>query len=156
MTIVSYDKDGNVVDSRSRDLAYEVWTVNSNLNVGETGIRVRTTSGWEKMDDAYKFVYQVAPTDSAVLSAELAATSGKKGAVATTIVTGPDAEYVQLKMDDGSTCTYAASKATVNEAGNLVFKGYSWANHSGENVITVRVLAANKWTDAATLTYTAE
>lgn len=159
VSIVSYDKDGNVVGDYSKDIAYEIWTVTTRIDGPEIGIRVKNngSSKWETPDKAYKFTYEKVEVKADIISAELTATSGPQGGVAATVVAGPDAERVMFKMEDGSTATMYAKNATPDKDGNLVFTGKAFMNHAGLNTITIRVLADNKWTTSeTTLTYTAD
>lgn len=154
VSIVSYDKDGNVVESTSKDLAYEIWTIDTRFDGPEMGVRVKNngSSTWEKLDESYKFTYE---KDIAVISADLDSESGAQGAVMATVVTGSEVVYLQFKMDDGSTVTLAPK--STDQDGNKVFQGNAFMNHEGENVITIRVYDGAKWTvSETTLTYTAD
>ena len=155
VTIVSYDKDGNEVDSRSIDLAYEVWTITDQYLAGPSmGARAKFGTKWEAMDDCYTFTYAPVESDIAIRKAELSSTSGEMGKVPCVVVVGPDVEYVQYKNDNGTTSTKAASKATVLEDGSLQFTFNCYATHEGECVFTIRALCNDKWTDLGTMTYT--
>ena len=155
VTIVSYDKDGNVVNSTSKDLAYEIWTVETPLADGLVSVRVKESGSnvWENPSSAYKFKNEYANADSDIVSAELAKTEGRKGAVGFTVVTGADVKSVQLKNQEGETTTISASKATVNADGTLTFTGKVWFHGTGTRTATVRILDTYGWTDAGTLTY---
>lgn len=158
VVITSYDNEGNEVDSQSRTLAYEIWTVTTQLADGAIGARVkeRGSSKWEDMSLIYTFENNYAKADSGLKSAKLAAEWGKTGPVYFTVIAGAETQYVQLKTDAGSTATIAAEKATVNEDGTLTFTGKVWFNHTGDNTAAVRILDANGWTDATELYYYAE
>lgn len=153
VTIVSYDAEGNVVNSLDRSLAYEVWTIYANIPA-DMDIRTRAkyaVTGWET--ETYDFrVALIAPTyEDDIISAELAVTEGGLGKVKSTVVTGKDAKGVRFAMEDGSTCTYSLDAATVNEDGTLTFVGNSWMNHEGLNVITVYVRGADsQWKPVTT------
>lgn len=160
VTIVSYNAAGEEVNSLSRDVAYEIWTIDTNLVGPEVKARAKYLSGasyiWET--ETYNFtVKTLEPTyDAEIRTITPAATSGKKGAVATTVVVGPDAQGVRFVMDNGTTTTYSADKATVLENGDLQFTGNAWANHEGLNTIIVKVRVNNVWVEAGSLEYTVE
>ncbi len=160
VTIVSYNAAGEEVNSLSRDVAYEIWTINTNLIGPEVKARTKYLEGtsykWET--ETYNFTVEtLAPTfDADVRSITPAATSGKKGAVATTVVVGPDAQGVRFVMDNGTTTTYYADKATVLDNGDLQFVGNAWANNEGLNTIVVKVRVNNAWVEAGTVEYTVE
>lgn len=160
VTIVSYNAAGEVVNSLSRDVAYEVWTINTNLIGPDVKARAKYLEGtsykWET--ETYNFTVEtLAPTfDADVRSITPAATAGKKGAVATTVVVGPDAEGVRFVMDNGTTTTYYAEKATVLDNGDLSFTGNAWANNEGLNTIIVKVKVNGAWVEAGTVEYTVE
>ena len=160
VTIVSYNAAGEEVNSLSRDVAYEVWTINTNLIGPDVKARAKYLEGtsykWET--ETYNFTVEtLAPTfDADVRSITPAATAGKKGAVATTVVVGPDAEGVRFVMDNGTTTTYYAEKATVLDNGDLSFTGNAWANNEGLNTIIVKVKVNGAWVEAGTVEYTVE
>ena len=160
VTIKSYNAQGEEVNSLSRDVAYEVWTINTNLIGPDVKARAKYLSGtsyiWEK--ETYNFtVKTLEPTfDADIRSITPAATSGKKGAVVTTVVVGPDAQGIRFVMDNGTTTTYYAEKATVLDNGDLEFTGKAWANNEGLNTIIVKVRVNNAWVEAGTLEYTVE
>ncbi len=159
VTVKSYDENGNEVNSLDRTLAYEVWSIYSNMSAGvEIKARAKYLEGaiysWDNA--TYKFTVVLQSPDAAVRSVTPAATSGRFGAVETVVVTGPDAEAIRFKMENGTTATYFASRATTLENGDLQFVGKAWANNLGENIITVQVRVKGKWQTAATFTYTAD
>ncbi len=161
VTILSYDAAGNEINDLSRDLAYEVWTINTNLIGPDVRVRAKYLEGtsyiWDK--ETFDFTLELlAPEyDADVRSITPEATSGaKKGAVTTVVVIGADAQALRFVMDDGSTTTYAANKATVLENGDLQFTGKAWMNHEGVNTITVQAKVAGKWTTVGTFDYTVE
>lgn len=153
--IVSYDKDGNVVDSKARNIDHEVWTVNVFLRAGDYKVVAKYSgTGWQT-DDAknYDLTVAYAVGDVKFVSAELAATSGPAGRVAATVVTGKDVQKVQLVMN-GTTNT--VSDYSVDGDGNHVFNCTAFAV-KGENSIIVKIKYNNEWfTVGDPLTYTAE
>lgn len=160
VTIVSYNAAGEEVNSLSRDVAYEIWTINTNLIGPNVKARAKYLEGtsykWET--ETYNFEVKVLePTfDADIRSIAPAATSGKKGAVATTVVVGPDAQGIRFVMDNGTTTTYYAEKATVLDNGDLQFVGNAWANNEGLNTIVVKVRVNGAWVEAGTVEYTVE
>lgn len=154
--IKSYDAYGNEVDSLSRLLAYEIWTINTRLQDGTIGVRIkkRGTSKWENPDDALTFENIYPEVDSGLVSAELAETSGTKiGPVKATIVTGPEAQYVRITADDGATSTHKYTRAAADEDGNLVFNFKCYVKHEGLNTFKVEVLDVYGWKTLTTLEY---
>ena len=160
VTIKSYNADGVEVNSLDRTVAYEVWTINTNLTGPEVKARAKfITDGaykWEK--NPYSFTYEILEPvlDADVRSITPAAVSGKKGAVDVKVVTGPDAQGVRFVMPDGSTCTYNAAKAVTLENGDLEFTGKAWMNEDGLNTISVYIRENNVWNSVGTIEYTAE
>ena len=159
VTIVSYDRDGNVVSGTSKDLAYEVWTITTTLADGNIGVRVKEagSSVWEDASDAYEFENTYAPVDSGIISATLAKTEGSKGAVKATVIAGAETKIVQLKNKEGETFTFNLSKATENEDGTLTFNCsvYFHGTAGTENIATVRYNDAYGWYDTdVTVEYT--
>ena len=158
--IVSYNAAGEEVNSLSRDVAYEVWTINTNLIGPDVKARAKYLEGnsykWET--ETYDFTVETLEpvVDADVRSITPAATAGKKGAVATTVVVGPDAQGIRFVMSNGTTTTYYADKATVLENGDLQFVGNAWANDAGLNTIIVKVRVNNVWVEAGTVEYTVE
>lgn len=160
VTIVSYNAAGEEVNSLSRDVAYEVWTINTNLIGPDVKARAKYLEGnsykWET--ETYNFTVETLEpvVDADVRSITPAATAGKKGAVATTVVVGPDAQGIRFVMSNGTTTTYYADKATVLDNGDLQFVGNAWANDAGLNTIIVKVRVNNVWVEAGTVEYTVE
>ena len=150
VTITGYNADGEVVNSMSRDLAYEVWEIYTNLSVGTTvKLRAKFNSKWEE-DKRTLLVDEYNP----VVSMELASYSGKKGAVMATVVADEKTEKVMFKMSDGSSVTVAPSGK--DENGNNIFTGKAWMNEDGLNVINVLIRRKNMWKQVGVLEYTVE
>ncbi|MBQ3128240.1 MAG: InlB B-repeat-containing protein [Clostridia bacterium] len=160
VTIKSYNADGVEVNSLDRTVAYEVWTINTNLTGPEVKARAKfITDGAYKWDkNPYSFTYEILEPvlDAGLRSITPAAESGKKGAVEVKVVTGPDAQGVRFVMPDGSTCTYNATKAVTLENGDLEFTGKAWMNEDGLNTISVYIRENNVWNSVGTIEYTAE
>ncbi len=161
VSIKSYDADGNEVSSLDRNLAYEAWSIYSNMSAGvEIKARAKYLNGAIYSWDSVKYSFTVEllerTYDADVRSITPSAVSGRKGAVLTSVVTGPDAEAVRFVMPNGTTTTYAASKAVQLENGDLEFTGKAWMNEVGVNTVKVQVKLAGKWQDAGAFDYTAE
>lgn len=160
VTIVSYNAAGEVVNSLDRSVAYEIWTINTNLIGPDVKVRtkylVKNQYIWET--EKYSFTLELLqPVINAdVLDIQPEATKGSKGKIATTVVVGPDAQGIKFVMENGTTTTYMADKATVNEDGNLVFTGYAWANAEGLNTIVIKVKVNGAWVEKGVFSYTAE
>lgn len=145
--ITSYNADGEVTGAMSRDLAYEVWEIYSNMSVGvEIQVRGKENYKW----DEFRYSFTIEPYNP-IISMELSATSGKKGAVPATVVADEKTEKVMFKMPNGTSVT-VASTAT-DENGNRVFTGKAWMNEDGLNKINVYIRRDNVWKLAGTLEY---
>ena len=152
VVIVSYDAEGNVVGAMSRDLSYEVWTIEMNVPANEELTAIaRYGREWSK-NEPYKYTVTLATPeyDDTVYEMKLAAEEGEQGRVAATVVTGLDVSGVRLVMDNNTTATYY----TASEAdGKLTYVGTAWINHRGENVIVVKIRVNNAWLNAGELNY---
>ncbi|MBP3442743.1 MAG: hypothetical protein J6L62_08070, partial [Clostridia bacterium] len=152
VVIVSYDAEGNVVGAMSRDLSYEVWTIEMNVPANEELTAIaRYGREWSK-NAPYKYTVALATPeyDDEVYEMKLAAEEGEQGRVAATVVTGLDVSGVRFVMDNNTTATYY----TASEAdGKLTYVGTAWINHRGENVIVVKIRVNNAWLNAGELNY---
>ena len=154
VVIVCYDENGNVVGAMSRELSYEVWTIEMNVPAGiELTAIARYGREWSK-NAPYKYTVILATPefDDEVYSMTLAATEGKRGRVGATVVTGLDVQGVRFVMDNNTTATYYSS---TEADGKLTFVGNAWMNHEGENIIVVKIRVNNAWLNAGELTYNA-
>lgn len=160
VTIVSYNAAGEVVNSLDRSVAYEVWTINTNLIGPSVEVRTKYLQGnqyiWETERYAFELQFVEPTFDAEIRSITPAAESGKKGAVATTVVVGPDAEGIKFVMANGTTTTYTADKATVLDNGDLEFNGKAWANDEGLNTIVIKVKVNGSWVEKGAFDYTVE
>ena len=150
VSITSYNADGEVVSAMSRDLAYEVWNIHSNMSVGvEIKVRGKENYVW----DSAEYSFTIEPYNP-IVSMELSANSGKKGPVPATVVADEKTEKVMFKMPNNTSVT-VASTAT-DETGNKIFTGNAWMNEDGLNEIEVKIYRKNVWKTVGTLEYTAE
>ncbi|MBQ3129152.1 MAG: hypothetical protein IJC13_09020 [Clostridia bacterium] len=150
VSITSYNADGEVVSELSRDLAYEVWNIHSNMSVGvEIKVRGKENYVW----DSAEYSFTIEPYNP-IVSMELSTTSGKKGPVPATVVADEKTEKVMFKMPNNTSVT-VASTAT-DENGNKIFTGNAWMNEDGLNEIEVKIYRKNIWKTVGTLEYTAE
>ena len=150
VSITSYNADGEVVNELSRDLAYEVWNIHSNMSVGNE-IKVRGKENYVWGSAEYSFTIE---PYNPIVSMELSTTSGKKGPVPATVVADEKTEKVMFKMPNNTSVT-VASTAT-DENGNKIFTGNAWMNEDGLNEIEVKIYRKNIWKTVGTLEYTAE
>ena len=152
VVIVSYDENGNVIESMSRELCYEIWTIEMNVPAEKELTAVaRYGREWSR-EAPYKYTVILATPefDDEVYSMSLAATEGWQGKVKATVVTGLDVAGVRFVMDNNTTTTYY----TATEAdGKLTYEGNAWMNHSGENIIIVKIRVNNAWINAGELNY---
>ena len=150
VTITSYNADGQIVSAMARDLAYEVWEIYSNMSVGvEIQVRGKENYKW----DEFRYSFTIEPYNP-IISMELSATSGKKGAIPATVVADAKTEKVMFKMPNGTSVT--VSTFTTDENGNHVFTGKAWMNENGTNEIQVLIRRDNVWKPVGTLEYTVE
>ena len=150
VSITSYNADGEVVNAMSRDLAYEVWNIHSNMSVGvEIKVRGKENYVW----DSAEYSFTIEPYNP-IVSMELSTTSGKKGPVPATVVADEKTEKVMFKMQNNTSVT-VASTAT-DENGNKIFTGNAWMNEDGLNEIEVKIYRKNVWKTVGTLEYIAE
>ncbi len=150
VSITSYNSDGEVVNELSRDLAYEVWNIHSNMSVGvEIKVRGKENFVW----DSAKYSFTIEPYNP-IVSMELSADSGKKGPVPATVVADEKTEKVMFKMPNNTSVTVASTET--DENGNKIFKGNAWMNEDGLNEIEVKIYRKNVWKTVGTLEYTAE
>ena len=150
VSITSYDIESNVVNAMSRDIAYEVWKIYSNMSVGvEIKVRGKENSNW----NSAKYSFSIEPYNP-IISMELSATEGKKGPVPATVVADAKTEKVMFKMPNGTSVTI--STFTTDENGNRVFKGNAWMNEDELNEINILIRRKNVWKLAGTLEYTVE
>ena len=160
VVIKSYNADGVEVNSLDRTVAYEVWTISTNLTGPQVRVRAKylVDGAYKWEQNCYSFTYEILEPefDAEIIEITPAAASGKKGAVSVKVVTGPDAQGIRFVMPDGSTCTYYAANAVQLENGNLEFTGNAWMNENGENLIRVYVRENGKWIEAGEINYTAE
>lgn len=160
VTIVSYNAAGEVVNSLDRSVAYEVWTINTNLIGPDVKVRAKYLAGrsyiWETETFNFTLEFVVPTFDAEIRDIAPVALSGKKGAIATTVVVGPDAEGIRFVMANGTTTTYYADKATVLDNGDLEFTGNAWANDAGINTIVIKVKVNGAWVEKGTFDYTVE
>ncbi len=147
VSITSYNSDGEVVNDLSRDLAYEVWEIYSNMSVGnEIKVRGKVNGKWDI--GKYKFTIE---HYNPIISMELSSTSGKLGPVPATVIADEKTEKVMFKMPDNTTVT-VASKAT-DENGNKIFTGKAWMNKDGLNEIRILIYRNSVWRQVGTLEY---
>ena len=158
VTIKSYNAADEEVNSLDRSVVREVWTINTNLIGPDVKVHAKYLNGnqyiWETEKYAFTLEFINPTFDAEIRDILPEATSGKKGSVVTTVVVGPDAEGIKFVMDNGTTTTYTADKATVLENGDLEFTGKAWANHDGDNTIVIKVKVNGAWVEKGVFTYT--
>ncbi len=161
--INSYNYQGYTVNGLSRELYYEIWTIDTNLSA-DVNIDVRAKyvqdNGYKWDNAKYSFTVTLLAPDKSVRKIEGvnggSATSGSMGSVSVKVTVGPKADGLRFVMPDGTKTTYTLDKATVLANGDLEFVGKFWANDLGTNVIKVQTkLAGGKWETALEHTYTA-
>lgn len=156
VVIKSYDINGNEVSSLSRELDYEVWTVNTRLTP-DTELQVHAKYNNEWVDATYRFSVSTLYSDKTLKKAELSSTSGGQGMVDCNIVTGSGVSKVRVEYEDGMTSTYNSGYATLDVENmtytyDITVKAY----RTGEIPYKIYIKTPSGWQYATTLTYTAE
>lgn len=142
-TIVSYNAAGEVVNDLSREIAYEIWTIDSTMQDGTYYVQAKDNDGWESLDLAYIFEFKYSTDDKAVNSidavGETTVARGEK--VYLTIKTGADVLKVRT-VSKGVVATFA--DCTV-EDGVKTFEVYAKAYLAGENTVSFQIKTADGW-----------
>ncbi len=157
VVIRGYDANGNEVNSLSRELDHEVWTLKTRLTPdSDLKIHAKYNNVWE--NQMYDFSVSTLYSDTTLKSAELAETSGKQEAVDCKIVTGAGVNKVRIEYEDGMTTTVNSSAAVLDEANmTYTYNLFVKPRHSGENCFKVYIKTpSDGWLYATTLKYTAE
>ncbi len=148
-TIVSYDKDGNVVDDMSRDLAYEVWTTEQTIKAGAYKVIAKdATDGWEALDLGYALNVVNSTKNADVISITPAASSAKIGdALNVQVVTGVDAVKIQILVDDATAgdVTFSARSYGKVEGDTCTYNAFVKLYKPGTHTLTVLVKTADGW-----------
>ena len=148
VTIVSYDANGNVVSSLSRNLAYEVWTVNMSINPGDYYLVARDNTTWEDLDVAKSFKVALSTENKDVKSiapASETVTAGEKFNV--TVVTGVDVLKVQILVDDQivGDKTFDIQTYGTMSGDSCTFNAFAKVSSAGTHTLKVRVRTADGW-----------
>jgi hypothetical protein len=120
------------------------------MSVGvEIKVRGKENYKWDEV----KYTFTIEPYNP-IISMELSATSGKKGAVPATVIADEKTEKVMFKMPNNTSVTI--SKFTTDENGNKIFTGKAWMNEDGYNEIRILIYRNSVWRQVGTLEYTVE
>ena len=142
-SIVSYNANGEVVNDLSREIAYEIWTIDSTMQAGTYYVQAKDNDGWEALDLAYIFEFKYSTDDKAVNSIEAVesntAATGEK--VYLTVKTGADVLKVRT-VSNGVVATFA--DRTV-EDGVATFEVYAKAYITGDNTVSFQIKTADGW-----------
>jgi hypothetical protein len=149
-SIVSYNANDEVVSGLSKDIAYEIWTVELKLQPADYFVIAQTqysASGWESKDLGYDITVSLTTSDKAVISVNAPETvkSGEKAAL--TVVTGKDVLKIQILVDGAETGPATFDLASYGVAGedNNTFNVTTKALRRGEHSIKVRIRTAAGW-----------
>ncbi len=142
-SIVSYNANNEVVNDLSRDIAYEIWTIDSTMQDNTYYVLAKDNDGWEALDLAYIFDYKYSTDDKAVNSIEAAGetTVARGEKVYFTVKTGADVLKVRT-VSKGVVATFA--NRTV-ENGVATFEVYAKAYLAGENTVSFQIKTADGW-----------
>jgi hypothetical protein len=155
VTIKSYKADGTECSSLSKDLAYEVWTINAKIDNG-TSIKAVAKMGSTWETESYAFdVKTAAPVkDYTLYSATLASTSGTDNKVTATVTTGIDVAKIRFTYSDGGTATLDAATYAKTVDGKLVYTFDAYTGITGTNTIAIALKEGSTWVNATeTLSY---
>lgn len=136
VSIESYDKDGNEVDSLSRLVAYEVWTINLNLSEDDYTVKAKFEDEWEKGTTDFSISYDLTHGDVSV-------TEVKNTDIGYTFKLNGTAQKLRVVAADGATRTYNRNNA------NVTIKAYD-AN-GDEVAVGSENVSYEIWTIAAKL-----
>ncbi|MBO5421910.1 MAG: InlB B-repeat-containing protein [Clostridia bacterium] len=152
VVIVSYDAEGNVIGSMSRDLSYEIWTIDMTVpaNIELTAVAKYGRTWSSEAPYKYTVVLATPEFDDKIYEMKLDAPEGEQGKVGATVVTGLDVSGVRFIMDNNTTATYYNATEADNR---LTYRGAVWINHKGENIIVVKIRVNNAWLNAGQLDY---
>ncbi len=142
-SIVSYNANGEVVNDLSREIAYEIWTVDSSMQAGTYYVQAKDNDGWEALDLAYIFEFKYSTDDKAVNSIEAvdSTTVARGEKVYFTVKTGADVLKVRT-ISKGVQATFA--NRTV-EDGVATFEVYAKAYLEGDNTVSFQIKTADGW-----------
>ena len=142
-TIVSYNAAGEIVNDLSREIAYEIWTVDSTMQAGTYYVQAKDNDGWEALDLAYIFEFKYSTDDKAVNSIEAvdSTTVARGEKVYFTVKTGADVLKVRT-ISKGVQATFA--DCTV-ENGVKTFEVYAKAYLEGDNTVSFQIKTADGW-----------
>ncbi len=153
-TIVSYNANGEVVNDLSREIAYEIWTIDAAFNAGTYYVNAKNNDGWEDLSLSYIYEYKYSADDKAVAGLEFVGSytvaAGEK--VYLKVQTGADVLKVQTVVN-GATATF--SDCTV-ENGVKTFEVYAKAYAVGDNEVTLNIKTADGWETATTFNIVGE
>ncbi len=147
--ITSYDKDGNVVDYMSKDIAYEEWNFTATLKPGKyTVISRDSQDGWESKDLGYEVIIENSVKHIDVVSLTPSADTAKVSAeLPLTVVTGKDITKIQILVDDateGAKTFYASSSGTI-EGDQCTYNIYVKLYNKGDHTLKVKYRTADGW-----------
>lgn len=150
--IVSYNEAGEVVDSLSREVAYEVWTIYATVNPNTYYMRAKYGYEWEDVSTAYSFEYKLSSSRKEIYSTSIETETPVVGeAFDITLETGLDVVKVQVVLNGTVLKTFAAPEFGEDKA---VFNVYGKCYRKGENTITFKIKTADGWEDVPDLSYT--
>ena len=152
--IVSYNAAGEVVNDLSREIAYEIWTIDSTIQAGTYYVQAKDNDGWEALDLALVFEFKYSTDDKEIKGLEFVdsytVAAGEK--VYLKVQTGDDVLKVRT-VSNGVEATFADS--TVVD-GVKTFEIYAKAYITGDNTVTLQIKTADGWEDATTFNIVGE
>ncbi len=139
--IVSYNAAGEVVGDLSRDIAYEVWTVDLSITPDVYKVNVKGNDGWEDLDLSYVVDYKYSADNKAVTSIDIPESAPAAEAFDFTVVVGADVKKVKVLVDGAAYKTFANP---VVEDGTATFSAAAKVL-KGEHTITLEIKTADGW-----------
>jgi len=159
LSIKGYDADGNPVATTSSALAYEIWTINTNLK--ETAYRIRaifTTFGEPLANSRLVNITFAQPDLTTYSIADATVTVGDQ--LVFTVVTPINVTKIQLLLPGALTLTYTTAYASFTDntlAGTRTWTVTRTANTVGSFTWGLRTAVGTVWTASAlTVDFTVE
>lgn len=154
-SIVSYNAAGEIVNDLSREIAYEIWTINVSFQPSTYYVNVKDNDGWEDLSLSYIVDYKYSTDDKEIKGLEFVGSYSVPAGefVTLKVQTGADVVKVQTECSNGATLTFGNP---VIEDGVATFTVRAKAYFVGDNVITLNIKTADGWEKATTFTIVGE
>lgn len=147
VSVATYNSKDEEVSDLSRDIAYEIWTVELSINPNTYVAIAKDNSGWEAGDLGKVFTVSLSAGDKEVHTLEASVEEvARSTAFDVTVTTGADVVKVRTLVNGVVLTTFnAAQHATANEDGTLTYNIFCKVYAEGENTVSVEIKTANGW-----------